>query len=77
VLATASEGAVPYWDIDFTQPTVLVLGNEGGGLSAAAIAQASQVIQIPMVNGVESLNVGVAAAIILFEAQRQRQQLSS
>jgi len=74
VLATASEGAIPYWDIDFTRPTVLVLGNEGAGLSAATIAQATRVISIPMANHVESLNVGVAAAIILFEAQRQRQQ---
>lgn len=74
VLATAAEGAVPYWAIDFTQPSVLVLGNEGAGLSATAIAQASQVITIPMASGVESLNVGVAAAVILFEARRQRQQ---
>lgn len=74
VLAAASTGEVPYWDIDFTQPTILVLGNEGAGLSAATIAQATQVIAIPMAKDVESLNVGVAAAVILFEALRQRQQ---
>ena len=73
VLATAAAGAIPYWDIDFNRPTVLVLGNEGAGLSPQIKAAASQVISIPMTNGVESLNVGVAAAVILFEALRQRQ----
>lgn len=72
ILATAASGAVPYWELDLTRPTVLVLGNEGAGLSAAAIAAADQTIAIPMNNEVESLNVGVAAAVILFEAQRQR-----
>lgn len=73
VLATASVAAQPYWEVDFTCPTVLLLGNEGVGLSASAIAHADQTIMIPMINDVESLNVGVAAAILLFEACRQRQ----
>ena len=75
ILATAAEGAVPYWQVDLTVPTVLVLGNEGAGLSPAAMAIADQVVAIPMMNAVESLNVGIAAAVILFEAVRQRQQL--
>ncbi|MGD1928276.1 MAG: TrmH family RNA methyltransferase [Leptolyngbyaceae cyanobacterium] len=73
ILATAAEGALPYWQIDLTVPTVLVLGNEGAGLSPAAIAIADHVVAIPMANAVESLNVGIAAAVILFEAIRQRQ----
>ena len=73
VLATAAEGALPYWEMDLKLPTVLVLGNEGAGLSSEVIAAASQVISIPMHRTVESLNVGVAAAVILFEALRQRQ----
>ncbi|MEL6398508.1 MAG: RNA methyltransferase [Cyanobacteria bacterium J06607_6] len=73
ILATAAEGAVPYWQVDLTLPTVLVLGNEGAGLSPAAIAIADHVVAIPMANAVESLNVGIAAAVILFEAVRQRQ----
>ncbi|NEQ44415.1 MAG: RNA methyltransferase [Leptolyngbya sp. SIOISBB] len=77
ILATAAAGAVPYWQLDLTRPTVLVLGNEGAGLSAAAIAAADQTIAIPMMNGVESINVGVAAAVVLFEALRQRQQQDS
>ncbi|MDB9525030.1 RNA methyltransferase [Oscillatoria sp. CS-180] len=73
VLATASAGAVAYWDINFAQPTVLVMGNEGGGLSPETLSQANHTIAIPMAASVESLNVGVAAAVILFEAVRQRQ----
>lgn len=73
VLATAADATTPYWDIDYTQPTVLVLGNEGAGLSPAIAAAASQIIAIPMTHSVESLNVGVAAAVILFEAMRQQQ----
>ncbi|MEM1278877.1 MAG: RNA methyltransferase [Cyanobacteria bacterium P01_H01_bin.152] len=73
ILALAATGAVPYWQLDLTVPTVLVLGNEGAGLSTTAIAAADQTIAIPMMNDVESLNVGVAAAVVLFEAWRQRQ----
>jgi TrmH family RNA methyltransferase len=73
ILATGSQGAMPYWQVDLCQPTVIVLGNEGAGLSPAVQAAATDTIAIPMAPGVESLNVGVAAAVILFEAQRQRQ----
>jgi TrmH family RNA methyltransferase len=76
ILATAATGTIPYWEIDLTQPTVLLLGNEGQGLSTTALAIADQVVTIPMSPRVESLNVGIAAAIILFEAQRQRQASS-
>jgi TrmH family RNA methyltransferase len=73
VFATGSTGAVPYWSVDLTRPTVLVVGNEGAGLGPAVLAAATQTVAIPMATAVESLNVGVAAAVILFEAQRQRQ----
>lgn len=73
VLATAAEGAVAYWEVDLTRPTVLAIGNEGTGLSQAVKAAASQIVSIPMARGVESLNAGVAAAVLLFEALRQRQ----
>lgn len=75
VLATGAAGAMPYWQADLRQPTAVVLGNEGAGLSPAVQAAATQIVAIPMAAGVESLNVGVAAAVILFEAQRQRQAL--
>ena len=73
ILATGSHGTKPYWQVDLCRPTVIVLGNEGAGLSSAVQAVATHTVGIPMAPGVESLNVGVAAAVILFEAQRQRQ----
>ncbi len=72
ILGTAAEGAVPYWHIDLTVPTVILLGNEGRGLSSEGRAIADHIISIPMAPAVESLNVSIAAAIVLFEAKRQR-----
>ncbi len=65
-------GATDYRDIDFTQPTALLLGQEKDGLTAEALAAVDEVLAIPMAGFVESLNVSVAAAVILFEAHRQR-----
>lgn len=66
-----------YNEIDWTEPFVLVLGNEAEGPKHswemdADDAPATRHVCIPMGNGVESLNVGVAASVILFEAHRQR-----
>jgi RNA methyltransferase, TrmH family len=57
---------------DWTRSTALVLGPESTGLSEAETKSASQVVSIPMHGAVESLNVSVAAGILLFEAARQR-----
>ena len=72
VVATSSHATVDYWAVDFTRPTVIVLGNEGAGLSAALQRQTTMQVRIPMAGAVESLNVGVAAALLLYEARRQR-----
>ncbi len=72
LVATSSYATVDYWSVDFTQPTVIVLGNEGAGLSAEVHRRAAVQVRIPMEGGVESLNVGVSAALLLYEAQRQR-----
>ena len=58
--------------MDFTLPTCLLLGNEDGGLTPEALAGADGVVAIPMEGMGTSLNVSVAAALLLFEAQRQR-----
>lgn len=63
-----------YDTIDWTRGGALVIGNEGGGLSAAARAAVDDLISIPLAAPVESLNAAVAAAVILFEAARQRRQ---
>lgn len=64
--------ALPFRDVDYTLPTTLLIGNEDNGLTAEALAGADAVITIPMEGMGTSLNVSVAAALILFEAQRQR-----
>jgi TrmH family RNA methyltransferase len=61
------------WEVDLSGPLALVVGSEDDGLSPRALARADQVVLIPQVNAaVDSLNVSVAAAILLFEARRQR-----
>lgn len=65
--------AVNFRSIDYTRPTVLLLGSELDGVAEEAAAQADQYVNIPMTGAVASLNVSVAAAIILYEAQRQRE----
>jgi tRNA (guanosine-2'-O-)-methyltransferase len=70
--AHLSANASDYRDVDYTQPTCIVVGNEKAGVSDAAAALADRHIIIPMLGMVQSLNVSVATAVILFEAQRQR-----
>ena len=65
--------AVDYRQCDFTGPSALVLGAEKWGLSPAAAALVDQPVVIPMRGMVQSLNVSVACATLLFEALRQRQ----
>jgi len=72
VVATLPTAEKTYWEVDFQQPTLLVLGNEGAGLSTQLATLADEVVQIPLEEGVESLNVAIAASLLLYEAKRQR-----
>ncbi len=73
ILAThLSDSAVDFREIDYTKPTAIILGSEKTGISQQALSLADQDIIIPMVGMVQSLNVSVASALILYEAQRQR-----
>ena len=71
--AHLSDTAVDYREIDYTQPTALVLGTELFGVSNTTLSFVDQQICIPMMGVSQSLNVSVACAIVLYEAQRQRQ----
>lgn len=71
VVTHLEERAVSFRKIDYTKPTLLVMGNEKAGVSPEVIAEADEVIIIPMQGMVQSLNVSVATALILYEAQRQ------
>lgn len=74
ILAThLSDKAVDFRDIDYTKPTCILFGQEKTGITREALALADREIVIPMIGMVQSLNVSVAAAVILYEAQRQRQ----
>lgn len=64
--------SVDFREIDYTKPTAIILGQEKSGATKEAIAMADKSILIPMMGMVQSLNVSVAAALILYEAQRQR-----
>jgi tRNA (guanosine-2'-O-)-methyltransferase len=68
-----STDAIDYRQCDFTGPTAFVLGAEKWGLSAETSALVDQAIVIPMIGMVQSLNVSVATATLLFEALRQRE----
>jgi tRNA (guanosine-2'-O-)-methyltransferase len=70
--AHPSPAATDYRDVDYTPPTAILLGAELHGLSPEALALADVHVTIPMVGLVRSLNVSVATALVLFEAQRQR-----
>jgi TrmH family RNA methyltransferase len=72
VVATSPADGIDLYQCDLTGPTLILVGGEGAGLSAEVAALAHAAVRIPMRAPVESLNVAVAAGIILFEAQRQR-----
>ena len=72
--AHLSDTAIDYRDVDYTRPIALVLGTELFGVSDTTLSYVDQQISIPMMGVTQSLNVSVACAIVLYEAQRQRQQ---
>jgi tRNA (guanosine-2'-O-)-methyltransferase len=67
-----SEHAIDYREVDFTKPTAIVMGTELEGISDETAQIVDQHIIVPMQGMVASLNVSVASAVILFEAQKQR-----
>jgi len=77
VVATSSHKGKPAVEIDFTGPLALMIGNEGSGLPPAVAALADELVTIPHSPRVESLNAGIAASILLYEAARQRREVVS
>lgn len=72
VVAADPRGPTSLYEADLARPIAIVLGGEGAGLSPAVLAQADTRLRIPMRPKVESLNVAVAAALLVYEAARQR-----
>ena len=72
VIGTAADAQTPYDKWDWTRPSALVLGGEGSGLHRLVAENCDVLVKIPMYGKIDSLNVSVAAGVILFEARRQR-----
>jgi TrmH family RNA methyltransferase len=65
------------WEVNWCEPVALLVGNEGAGLPEEVERSADARIRIPMASGVESLNAAAAAAVLFYEAARQRNSLSA
>ena len=72
VTGTSDDTERTLYDVDFKGPTALVLGAEGAGMRQLTRKTCDQLVRIPMMGAVESLNVSVASGVCLYEARRQR-----
>jgi TrmH family RNA methyltransferase len=74
LMATSSHKGLPVDEANFTGPVLIAVGNEGAGLPPEVLSLADDLITIPHSPKVESLNAGIAASIILYEAARQKRK---
>jgi len=72
--AHLSDAALDYREVDYTQPVALVLGTELFGVRDSTLSLVDHQVTIPMMGVTQSLNVSVACAVVLYEAQRQRER---
>jgi TrmH family RNA methyltransferase len=72
IVAARVDGSMPYTKIDYHGPTAVVLGSEAAGLSKTWSAPDITPVRLPMLGAADSLNVAAAAAVIFYEALRQR-----
>ncbi len=70
--ATTVQAGRPLWEMDFAKPTAVLFGQEGAGLPHALMAETDGLFTIPMAPGVDSLNVAMAAGLVIYEAFRQK-----
>ncbi len=68
----ANDVVIAPWDVDWCKPVAMLVGNEGAGLPREVEQSADARIRIPMASGIESLNAAAAAAVLFYEAARQR-----
>lgn len=72
IVASTEKGAVDYCDVDFCQPTLLIMGNEETGISPDLLKMSDVRAALPVMGEVASLNVGVAAGVMMYKALEQR-----
>jgi TrmH family RNA methyltransferase len=71
VVATSGYATDEHWDVDYPAPLAMLLGSEGAGLPADALKRSDQQVRIPMVGTAESLNLSVAASVMLYEVRKK------
>jgi TrmH family RNA methyltransferase len=74
VVTTSARATQEHWEARYPSPLVLLFGNEGRGLSREVVEQGDLAVRIPMHGGASSLNLAVAAGVLLYEVLRQRQE---
>ena len=72
VIGLDADGDKEYSEVDLTEPTVIVVGSEGEGMTASVAEVCDEFVSIPLQGSISSLNASVAAGIVFFEAVRQR-----
>ena len=72
IWATAVQDGLSFWEMDFSKPTAVFFGQEGAGLPPHWLEEADGLLTVPMAPGVDSLNVAMAAGLIIYEALRQK-----
>ncbi|MDP4185213.1 MAG: 23S rRNA (guanosine(2251)-2'-O)-methyltransferase RlmB [Bacteroidota bacterium] len=72
VVAATEKGSTPYFESDFKEPLAIILGSEDKGIEPRLLRMADELIQIPIKGRIASLNVSVAASLMVYEAVRQR-----
>lgn len=72
IFCTYLQASHPYHEIDYTKPSAIVMGTEATGLSKVWVENSNSNIIIPMLGKIDSMNVSVSAAVVVFEAKRQR-----
>lgn len=72
IFCTSLKASKPYHEVDYTQPCAVIMGTESFGLSPRWINNSTENIIIPMQGKIDSINVSTAAAVVIFEASRQR-----
>lgn len=72
IIATSANSQIAYTEADFTKPTMIIVGNEHTGISDTVRELADVTVRIPMLGKINSLNIAVAASVMLYEAVRQR-----
>lgn len=77
VAAAEAGGDMQYWDADFVRPTALVLGGEDKGVRRLVREHCDYTLSLPLMGKISSLNVSVAAGVLLYEVLRQRKESQS